>query len=119
MDKKIIRMYTGTDGKSHFQDVNIILRDEGNPDVLLTELIKATGLIFIQLGGHLDNEWRKAPRRQFFIPVRGEIEIELGDGTKLRFGPGDILLAEDTAGQGHLIRVVGEKTMEAMLITLD
>jgi hypothetical protein len=39
--------------------------------------------------------------------LSGETEIEIGDGTKRRFGPGDILLADDTSGQGHISRDVG------------
>ncbi|MGH7771163.1 MAG: hypothetical protein ACREQA_02875 [Candidatus Binatia bacterium] len=36
-----------------------------------------------------------------------EIEVEIGDGTVRRFGPGDIMLADDTTGRGHITRVVG------------
>lgn len=48
-----------------------------------------------------------APRRQFVITLSGCGEIECGDGSRRRFGPGDILLAEDTTGQGHITREVG------------
>ena len=36
-------------------------------------------------------------------------EIEVGDGTVARIGPGDVVLAEDLTGQGHITRVVGEQ----------
>jgi hypothetical protein len=32
--------------------------------------------------------------------------VECGDGTKRRFGPGDIMLADDTTGQGHITREI-------------
>ena len=38
------------------------------------------------------------------VTLRGESEIELDGGRKLRLGPGHILLAEDTTGQGHISR---------------
>lgn len=38
-----------------------------------------------------------------------EGEIETGDGTKKRFGPGDIMLADDLTGRGHITRAVGNK----------
>jgi quercetin dioxygenase-like cupin family protein len=44
------------------------------------------------------NEWHVAPRRQYVINLSGQSEIEIGDGTKRRFGPGDIFLADDTPG---------------------
>ena len=34
------------------------------------------------------------------------MEIECGDRSKRRLGPGDILLADDTTGQGHLTREI-------------
>ena len=33
-------------------------------------------------------------------------EIELADGTRHRFAPGDILFAEDTTGEGHITRTL-------------
>jgi hypothetical protein len=32
------------------------------------------------------------------------MEIEIGDGTKRIFNTGDIVLVEDTTGQGHVTR---------------
>ena len=34
------------------------------------------------------------------------VEIECGDGTTRRFGVGDVLLADDTTGQGHISREI-------------
>ena len=53
-------------------------------------------------------DWHPAPRRQYIISLRGEIEIGLGDGTTFRYGPGDARLVEDTTGQGHTTRVVSD-----------
>jgi hypothetical protein len=33
--------------------------------------------------------------------------VEIGVGTKLHLGPGDLYLADDTTGRGHISRVVG------------
>jgi hypothetical protein len=37
------------------------------------------------------------------------VDIEIGDGTVRRLGPGDILIAEDVSGQGHVTREVGRE----------
>jgi uncharacterized cupin superfamily protein len=50
------------------------------------------------------------------INLSGETEIEIGNGTKRRFGPGDILLAEDTSGQGHISRDVGNQPRRFIMI---
>jgi hypothetical protein len=55
------------------------------------------------------------PFRQLVVTLSGESEIELEGGRKIRLGPGHILLAEDTTGQGHISRAVGSKDR----ITLD
>ena len=39
------------------------------------------------------------------VTLSGESEVELEDGKKIRFGPGNILLAEDTTGRGHISRL--------------
>jgi hypothetical protein len=98
------RIYTGADGRSHFEDLDIPLKP--GKYGTLSDLVPAEGVIFREtpLGGALD--FHVAPRRQFVITLAGLVEIECGDGTKRRFGPGDIMLADDTTGQGHITREV-------------
>ena len=54
-------------------------------------------------------DWHCAPRRQYSISLSGTAEIEVGDGKVARIGPGDVVLAEDLTGQGHITRVVGNE----------
>ena len=37
------------------------------------------------------------------------MEVESGDGTKMVFNPGDMLLADDLTGQGHKTRFTGKE----------
>lgn len=93
---KITRLYTGQDGESHFEET----------EVPLEKLLAAEGIVFRQAPpGHVQN-WHPAPRRQYVITLAGQAEIETGDGAVRRFGPGGIMLAEDTTGRGHITRVV-------------
>jgi hypothetical protein len=41
------------------------------------------------------------PRRMLVIPISGEFEVTAGDGSTRTFGPGHVILAEDTWGTGH------------------
>ena len=94
---KVTRVYNGADDESHFEEIEM---DIG-------KLQPGDGIVFRQaLPGDV-NDWHVAPRRQYVINLSGHSEVEIGDGTKLHFGPGDIFLADDTTGRGHISRVVG------------
>jgi hypothetical protein len=41
------------------------------------------------------------------------MEIGIGDGTKRRFGPGDVVLADDLTGRGHTTRSLGVSRISA------
>lgn len=101
---RIIRIYTGPDRRSHFEDLDIPLAPSRYGR--LSDPVPAGGVIFREtpVGGRLD--FHPAPRRQFVVTLSGMVEIECGDGSKRRLGPGDIMLADDTSGQGHITREV-------------
>ncbi|MFC1947894.1 hypothetical protein ACFLXY_08255 [Chloroflexota bacterium] len=115
---KITRMYTGKDGESHFEDTDIPLGSHDNPD-RRSELIKATGIIFRETGADYDLDFHNAPRRQFVINLEGSVELILSDGSSRILGPGDILLAEDTTGRGHISRAVNNQPRKSIFVTLD
>ncbi len=115
---KVTRLYTGTDGESHFGDADIPLKGTRGVSQQ-SELMKATGIIFREVGGEYSHDWHNAPRRQFVITLKGQVEIVAGDGTKRQFGPGDIMLAEDTTGRGHVSRVVNNQPRTFVFVTLD
>lgn len=115
---KITRLYTGPNRESHFEDIDIPLEDSGDIG-RLSELIQATGIIFRETGGDYSYDWHNTPRRLFAIMLEGEVEIEIGDGAKRQFGPGDILLAEDTEGRGHIARNVNNQPRKTVFVTLD
>ena len=115
---KIVRIYTGSDNRSHFEDIEVPLKDAGKVG-FLSDRVKATGIVFRETGGDYDYDFHTAPRRQYVVNLEGEVEIEVGDGTKRILRSGDILLAEDTTGQGHISRAVAGKPRKSLFITLD
>ncbi len=96
---KITKLYTGKDGESHFEEI----------EVEIDKIQSADGILFRQSLPGTVQDWHPAPRRQYVITLSGQGEIEIGDGTVRRFGPGDIMLADDTTGRGHITRAVGNK----------
>jgi hypothetical protein len=101
---KISRVYTGEDNESHLEELDVPL--EPARYGTLSDEVPVTGVIFREtpIGGELD--YHNAPRRQFVITLTGAVEIECFDGSKVRLGPGDILLADDTTGRGHITREI-------------
>lgn len=102
---RIVRVYTGEDQQSHFEQIEVTLK--AGRAGRLSELFAATGILFRETDPGLELDFHTAPRRQFAITLSGRVEIECGDGSKESFGPGDILLADDTTGQGHISRDIG------------
>ena len=115
---KVTRLYTGTDGKSHFEDIDIPL-DNTKGVERLSESIHATGIIFRETSGEYNLDWHNAAHRQFVINLEGQVEIIIGDGTSRQLGTGDILLAEDTTGQGHKSRAINHQPRKSIFVTLD
>ncbi len=114
----IVRIYTGADQRSHFEDIQVPLKSAGKIG-FISELMKATGIVFRETGADYNYDFHTAPRRQYVVNLEGEVEIEVGDGTKRILRSGDILLAEDTTGQGHISRAVAGKPRKSLFITLD
>jgi hypothetical protein len=103
--KKITRIYTGDDGRSHFEDLEIPEKD--GPGGLMTASIPTDAVFFRHPAGSGETDFldfHPAPRRQFVIHLAGRVEIETGTGDTRQFGVGDVLLADDTTGQGHISR---------------
>jgi len=104
----ILRLYTGSDGESHFEEIEMDFKPRGNATET-TAVQDATDIVFRSAPtGHIQ-EWHPAPRRQYVITLSGQGEIEIGDGTVRRFGPGDVMLADDLTGRGHITRSVGSE----------
>ncbi len=97
-------IYTGDDGRSHFEDLDIPLHPARYGQQ--SDLIDGGGVIFRETPAGGLVEFHTAPRRQFVITLAGMAEIECGDGSKRRLGAGGILLADDTTGQGHITREI-------------
>ena len=115
---KITRIYAGSDGESHFEDIHVPLHDAGDIGSL-SRVFPATGVIFRETDGLYDYHWHNAPCRQLVLMLEGGVEIEASDGEKRIFDSGDILLAEDTSGRGHISKAVNQQARKSVFITLD
>src|SRR5512145_1610994 len=118
---RIFRVYTGADGQSHLAEEPLTLQPFTDSEGAYgegTPLQHATGITFRVAPPGYVLSWHCAPRRQYSITLSGEAEIEVGDGTVARIRPGDVVLAEDLTGQGHITRVVGPTPRLSALVPL-
>jgi hypothetical protein len=115
---QIVRVYTGPDGQSHFEDVDVDLRDLGMAG-RISATWPASGVQFREVDGDYSLDYHVAPRRQLVVNLTGSVELEVGSGEVRRCGPGSIILAEDTTGQGHLSRNVGGEPRTCLFVHLD
>lgn len=55
-------------------------------------------------------EWQKgvhpAPKKQYVVTTKGKLKFRVSDGSTFIIEPGTILLAADTAGEGHSWSIV-------------
>jgi hypothetical protein len=114
---KVTRLFTGPDGKTRVEEHEIPLKPQGR-GTELSDVVAVSGLQFRTTNQDYNLDWHPAPRRQYVVTLSGESEVELDGGKKIRLGPGHILLAEDTTGQGHISRAVGSADRISLFITL-
>ncbi len=115
---KIVRVYTGDDGKSHFEDVELSYGPkEGSGS--RTELEAATGIIFRETSGDYDLDWHTAPRRQYIINLDAGVEITVSDGETRVIGAGEVFLVEDVTGKGHMSKSVDGKPRHCIFVPID
>ena len=107
----------GSDGQSHFEEIHPSFTSRGDQSES-AELIPGSGIIIRRFEPTRANPWHHAPGRAAVFTLSGAVDIEIGDGTVRRLGPGDILIAEDLTGQGHGTREVGPEPRVSIFVPL-
>ena len=104
---RVTWLYAGDDGRSHFGDLDIPLRPSDvtpNRSAPRSAPIPTANVFLAEAPAGRALDFHPAPRRQLIVVLSGVLEIECGDGSRRQFRPGDLLLADDTTGQGHITR---------------
>ena len=98
---KVRRIFSDPDGRTRMEWREVPLDASERPT---SAPLPASQVFFREtLEGHTHKR-HNAPRRQLVIVVSGLGEVELPDGETWRFGPGAVLFAENTTGDGHITR---------------
>jgi hypothetical protein len=119
---KLIRIAVDEKGCSYFDksDVTMELKDFAPPAAPLQasafQPASQWGLLRLPVGW--DGSWHPTPVQQLIICLAGQFEITVGDGRSRCFGPGEMVLLEDTEGRGHVTKVVGSEEVECLSVQL-
>ncbi|MCH7594213.1 MAG: cupin domain-containing protein [Chloroflexi bacterium] len=116
------RIYADEDGESHFETVEVALKevDYAPPadPVYLSELEAATKVGVLMVSPGPAGDWHPTPVTQYLVVVSGEAEITVSDGEKRRFKPGQVFLTADKTGKGHYSENVSSEPLVLMVIHL-
>ena len=107
------RLYTGTDGQSHIDQVPIMLH--GTP-AEESAALKMTDAYLVRGAPGMFESWHNADRKRYIVVISGEAEVTIASGEMARIVPGKIYLAEDLTGKGHTFRVVGNQEWVALFV---
>ena len=110
-----------SDGKSHIEDFlppfePFVDTEGAHGDG--TPMENASGFTIRRSAPDYFLDYHTAPRRQYVVNIAGIAEFETADGTKVRMVPGDILVAEDLTGHGHIARSIGDEPRISLAIPM-
>ena len=116
---KVTRLFTGPDGQTHAEITELKMRpytlhaglDESEP-------LGTSGSRLLRWPAGCDWGWHNSTQRQYVTTISGRSEVEVAGGKKLALKPGDIVLAEDTTGKGHVTRCIGSDDLLLLLIPI-
>lgn len=118
-EMKVLNIWADENGVSHFREVSISLQ----PFVAggsISEPFPA-GSVWYRIAPHdQDADFHRAPRRQLVVTLQGgTVEFTTSDGESRLVRPGEIVLVEDTTGQGHRTRTVDGLDRIGLFISLE
>lgn len=102
---KFTKIYSGSDNKSYFKEIDASSESE-QPLGSYSKNFPVKGMMFRDFKKGASFDWHTAPRVQYIIYLEGEVEVEASSGEKRVFKPGDVLLASDLTGKGHITRTL-------------
>ena len=110
---QIVTVYPGADGESRLADVSM---DQ------FSEIIKHIGEgpnRLNQSPSPSESDYHTASRHQYVMHLEGISEVEIADGTSKQLHPGDVLIAQDTTGHGHITRGIGDGLRISINVPLE
>jgi hypothetical protein len=103
---QVTRVYSGADGQSYAEDVEMKLGAVDKLGLEQSEAVKASSANFVRFPANFLEDWHQAHARRYVITLTGRGEAEIGGGPRIAMEPGRVVLFEDTSGKGHISRAL-------------
>jgi quercetin dioxygenase-like cupin family protein len=113
---KYMHVYADSAGVSHFREEHLDFAPGRTEETSIHALEAKTTLLRLRAGAVED--WHNAPRAWFLIVLQGASEVTTSDGEVRQFGPGSLVLLDDTTGKGHRTRALGNIDHVAAVIPI-
>lgn len=117
------RIYCDAAGDSHFEDVSVDLAPVDfappAPPLNLAKPVAAKQVVLSNFPEAWAGDWHCAPTRQFYLQLSGRLQVRVSDGRARELSAGSLVLLEDTFGTGHVTRVVGDSSVDAVFVQLE
>jgi hypothetical protein len=114
---RCIRIWTDSTGNSTFEEGSLPLPGGTESDEI-GQTVTAASISFRETRSESALAWHDAPIRQFVLTLGGTLQFETRSGATFIIRPGDVLLAEDTAGSGHRWRIIGSEPWRRAYVVL-
>ena len=115
---RCVRIWSGDDGNSHFEEGVIDLEPGKRGDEASGKMTTKT-ISFQETASGGAFAWHTAPVRQLVITLSGTLDFQTREGEHFLIRPGDILLAEDTAGSGHSWKLTDDRPWRRAYVILE
>jgi len=105
----IKRIYTGTDGLSHVEDIPLTM-DSKLEKIASVEVRVGTPGRF--------SDWHVGPQRQYIINLSGSGQLEVAEG-KVDLPPGSMEFIDDLTGKGHTTRITSSENRVSIWLKFE
>jgi len=103
-----VHVYADAAGASHFREEHFDFARGRDNERSIHVLEAKGGATLLRLKAGAVEDWHNAPQAWFLIVLQGASEVTTSDGQVRHFGPGSVVLLDDTTGKGHQTRAVGK-----------
>jgi hypothetical protein len=116
---KMFRLYTGPDSTTHFEDVDVGFRDDGEMGELAELLSGLRGRVYLRRGVAFMPDFHVSHERMYMVLQEGVIDMISSNGSRRSISPGDVVLLEDLEGNGHIFRFNSGSRWAAFFVSME